>query len=819
VAGALGVLLLLAAAAWAIHAAAKALGRPIPNAALAGFLLVSVLPFPKPFVTDATPLPLDHLTFVMPWSVLGAGPPYNPYMNDVVTQIAPWTEAIRLAWKDGSWPWRDRWNGCGTPLAANSVSAAFFPVTLAVLLFPLWRGFTLAIAVKLLAAAAGMWLWARELRISASAAAFAAVAYALSFSFFPPWILYPQTGVFCLWPWMLFLVERSRDDAGRRRAVAALAAVFVLIVLAGHPESASLGALFTVLFLIGRRVQGELPDLPRIAGAMAVAAAIAVGLTAFLLLPSVLAIAASARLTAAATPYWQPHLSWLPHAPLWRGILPAFFPHTLGNATRSPTLEGGTGTFVEMAMGYAGILAWMAALMAFRPGSHRSRAEKCLWVVALLGFGEAVCLWPVAEVVAKLPAVRYVFPLRFNSWMALALPVIAGFELDRYVRDVREGRSRPRAVAAAAMALGLSGVGLYAYLFRLRRVTGGLRFQTWQLAVVLGVLALAVLLARVTWSRPEMFAPGLAVLCAAELLYQWHALNRTYPSSLYFPDTPMLTFLHRQPGAFRVAGKGYFLFPSTNVFARLEEVGTHDALERRDYMRFLDRTCGYPYDTYFKTLTNPDASALDFLNVRYVLAAAGSAAPGPRWREVYAGPDGTVFENGGVLARAFAPRRIRRVPAPPRGPWPVLEAARAFGPAFDEVTAATDWADAAWVLEDGGGEIPNGAVEIGDYAETTNAASFATRVSGTAAAYVVLSLVQDGGWSARDESGRLLPTALANGPFLAVRVEPETRRVLLTYRPPGLRIGSLVSAATLFVVIAGTLVRRAKTAGLGPSAL
>ena len=806
--GAIGVLILLAAAAWGIRGAARALGRPIPNAALAAFLLLSVLPYAKTYVSATTPLALDHVTFILPWSVLPHAAPYNPYMNDIVTQIAPWTEAIRLAWKESSWPWRDRWNGCGTPLAANSVSAAFFPVTFAVLLFPLWRGFTLAIAVKLFTAAAGMWLWARELRISASAAAFAAVGYALSFSFLPPWILYPQSGVFCLWPWMLFLIERSREDAGRRRAVVALGVVFVLTVLAGHPESAALGALFAALFLIGRRVQGGLPDLPRISGGIALAAAVAVGLTAFLLIPSVLVIAASARLTAASTPYWQPFLSAFPHWPQWRALFPAFFPHTLGNGILSPTVEGGPGTFGEMAMGYAGILSWMAALLVFRPGSSRPRTERSLWIVALIGFGESVCLWPVAEIVAHLPAYRYIFPLRFNAGMALALPVIAGFEIDRYVRDFHAGRSRPWAVAISAGVLGAAGVGLYVYLFGLRRAQGGLRFQTGQLALVLTVLGFAALLAFATRRQPELLATGLAVLCAAELLVQWRLLNRRYPISLYFPETPLLTFLHRQAGTFRVAGKQYELFPSTNVFARLEDIRTHDANERHDYMQFLDRTCGYPYDEgYFKTLRNVDAPALDFLNVRYLLAGQGSTAPGPRWREVYSGADGTVFENGHVLARAFAPRRARRVIGPPRRTWPVLDAASAFGPAFDELTAASDWSDTAWVLDGGVGEVPNPPVEVSEYEETTNAASFSTRASGSGPAYVVLSLVQDGGWTARDGSGRRLPTFLANGPFLAVRLDAGTRRVFLTYRPPGLDVGILVSAATLLAVVASTFLR------------
>jgi Bacterial membrane protein YfhO len=788
---ALAVLLLLVATAWGIGAAARALDRSIPGAALVGFVVLSLLPYPAAYFTKAT-----------------FAPPRNPYLNDIATQVLPWTEAVRLAFREGSLPWRDRWNGCGTPLAANSVSAAFFPVTLATMLFPLWRGFALAVAVKLLLAASGMWLWARELGASARAAAFAAVAFALSFSFLPPWILYPQSGVFCLWPWMLFLIERCRDRRGYARAVTGLTAVFVLIVLAGHPESAALGAVFAAALLAGRFAIGDLPKLPREARAIAVAATVAIGLTAFLLVPSVLAIGASARLAMAARPYWQPHLSLRPHGPFWAAILPAVFPHTLGNATWAPTVAGGTGTFTEMAMGYAGILCWLAALLVFRPGSPRPRAEKVLWAIALVGFGEAVCLWPIAEIFARLPLLRYVFPLRFNAWVALALPAIAALELDRYAHDVRDHRRAAVGLAAVAAALGTAAVGLYAYLIGLRRANGDLRAQTWQLAVVLAVLGLAGLVALVTRTRPETLVVALAILCTGELLYQWHGLHRVYDHALYYPETPLLRFLREQPGTFRVTGRGPALFPSSNVFARLEDVRTHDAVERRDYLEFLDRTCGYRSDEYFKTLGNLEAPALDFLNVRFLLAQAGTEAPGPRWRSVYEGADGRVFENATVLPRAFAPARIRRVEPPPAGVGPVLDAARAFGPAFADVAANADWRGTAWILAPGGGEAANPEVAVSDYSESTNAASFAARVAdGGSPAYVVLSLVQDGGWTARDENGRALPTFLANGPFLALRLEPGAHRAELTYRPPGLALGSAVSAATA-VLVAVAVVRR-----------
>jgi uncharacterized membrane protein YfhO len=58
-------------------------------------------------------------------------------------------------------------------------------------------------------------------------------------------------------------------------------------------------------------------------------------------------------------------------------------------------------------------------------------------------------------------------------------------------------------------------------------------------------------------------------------------------------------------------------------------------------------------------------------------------------------------------------------------------------------------------------------------------------------AYVVLSLVQDGGWSASSETGAKLPVLRANGPFLALRLPAGETRVRLRYRPPGAQAGAL----------------------------
>jgi uncharacterized membrane protein YfhO len=105
------------------------------------------------------------------------------------------------------------------------------------------------------------------------------------------------------------------------------------------------------------------------------------------------------------------------------------------------------------------------------------------------------------------------------------------------------------------------------------------------------------------------------------------------------------------------------------------------------------------------------------------------------------------------------------------------------------------------------GTVANGSAEVSDYRESFNDAAFDVKVPG-GDALLVASLVQDGGWSARDESGREIVTGLANGPFLALRLRGGSHRIFLKYSPPGLRTGLLISiasllAAAIFLGVAG----------------
>jgi hypothetical protein len=744
----------------AAAAVARLLKTSIPLRLLLLFFLLPLIFFAPVFFAGRTILPMDHLRLA-PWTT-GYAPPHNPYLNDVVTQFVPWAKAAREAWSEGSLPLRNRWNGCGTALAANGSSAAFSPLMLVSLLLPLAEGFALAAAAKLFVALAGTWLWLKSLRASDGAALFAALAFSFSLSM-TPWILFPQTALLCLWPWCLFAIEKLRDPELRRRAFWLLAGVFILWPLSGHIETAASGAAFAGLWLLARFVARDLPGARSVFPRALLAGAIALGSSAFSLLPQVHAIVASNRIALAQTPFWSASLSWLPHGPAWpNGLFTPFFPRTLGDGFRSPIIDGAIGSFPEMALAYFGIAGWAAALLILRPGP-RGVTPGTLLVPLVVGLGAAIGLWPFAELVSLLPGLNLMYPLRFFSWVALAGAGIAALELDRLVRDARANRKVLLVPAAIAAGLALFALAAFARFRGFHLATGGHLSQKRALAAALLFLAFFALLPalfafRRLAARRGFLAPALALLCAADLFYQGKRLYSFGRTEAPPKGGAMLSFLRSQPRPFRVAAEGTFLFPNTNILAGVEDIRTHDPVERRDYVEFLDSVAGYTPGDYFKWLRNLHAPALDSLNVRYLLTRPKFRSPGGRWVLVYEGSDGAVYENPDVRPRVFS---------------------------------------------------ADSRASVSAYTERTNSASFRASVAlGTGDSLLATSLVQDGGWSAIDGKGRRLRTTTANGPFLALSLPPGRHEVRLRYLPPGFGAGLMISLATLAALLAALLARR-----------
>jgi hypothetical protein len=752
---------------------------------------------------DKTHLPTDQ-TYLFRAPTAG---PRNPWLNDLSTQNLPWTEKVRLTWRAGGLPLRDRWNGCGTPLAGNGPAGAFSPLTLLAVALPIPRAFGLAAAWKLLAALAGMWLWLRELRVSGPAALFGAVSFGFSGSIVP-WILFPIAAAVAAWPWVFFGVERLRDEEGRPRTLVFLVATLAVWPLLGHIESVVSGVALLAVLLLTRWASGDLPDAPRVMKSAVLAGLAGAGLTAFALIPETFAILGSNRRVLASVPFYAPHFSVLPHGfswPLWRATV---FPNAFGNGIDKPMLAN-TAAFPEMALGYFGLAGWAAALLVLRPGSRRAGATAGLIAAIVLALCVSYGGWPFAEIEGRVPLLNLMFPLRFLSWVALAGSALAALELDRWCRD-SESAPRRTVLFAVLTALALALLVLDTE-HRYRTALGtapGLAGGMDSLRLALScaaAFALASLLALARSAAVRRALPYVLLpITAAELVLQGARLYEIGPSAAVFAGSPLSLFLRSRPAPSRVVGEGVEFFPASNVFANVEDVRTHDPTERRDYVEFLDATCGYPPAAYFKRISNLDAPALDFLNVRYLVSRKWRAAPGRKWRAVYGDSDGTVFENAGALPRVFAPIWVAGVPGTPP-PGRIENANRHFRSVWPQISQLADFRARAFVLGERSGERRNSQAEITDYVETGRRAAFRSRAAGETV--LVASLVQDGGWNARDESGERLPTSLANGPFLTVTVPAGDHRVFLVYTPPGWRVGLAVSLATA-ALLAGTALRK-----------
>ena len=740
-------LALYAAVAAAATLAARAVGRRIDPLPLAAAALLPFLLLGPGLLAGKAPMG-GNLAFLTVPGPTPPGPRRSAWLDDVARQVVPWHAAARRVWSEGALPLRNRWNGCGVPLADNGSSAAWSPFTLLSFLLPDLGALSFLGAVRLFLAFAGFWLWLTDLGVSSRAALFGATSFGLSPAM-TGWIFLFPTGALCLWPWVLFLAERTADAACRRRAVALLAAVLLLWPLSGHLETVVSASAFTALWLAARAAFGDAAHVRRLAAPMSLAALLALGLSAFTLLPQTLAIRDSNRAALVAQPFWTPILSARPHGPGWRGgVFTAVLPRFFGDKIEIPIVPGAAGAFPEMAQGYAGLAAIAAAILFVVPGRRRPPAATALLVPLAFGLAAAVGLWPFAEIVSALPLLRFMFPLRYLVWFVFAVTAVAAFAVDRL-----EDFARPKlATGAVAAAAAIGGIGLLAWrsergVYAAFRALAAQRREFRGAALTLAVVLALLLLAAIAKTRATWFPLALSVVAAWELVSRGSALYRWESPKRLFVSTPLVEFLRAQPGAFRFVGEGATLFPNVGAVAGLEDVRVHDPVERREYVAFLDAAAGYPPAEYYKSLRNLDAPVLDRLNVRYFVAGPGRPPPSAKWMRVYAGVDGTVFENARTQPRVFG----------------------------------------------------EGAT-ISDYREKGNRVSF--RVAASAPALVQTSLADPGGaWRARDETGATLPTSRANGPLLAVRVPAGAHALRLDYAPPGFRPGAAVTVATLFAAI------------------
>lgn len=388
---------------------------------------------------------------------------------------------------------------------------------------------------------------------------------------------------------------------------------------------------------------------------------------------------------------------------------------------------------------YAGALALPLAAAGLGR-LRRSRAWTAVGLLGAVSFLVAFHLPGLWDVVIRLPVLERVAQHRLLFGVELALALLAAAGLDRLL----QGRGRGLLIGSGGVVVLL---GLAWVLFAEDWLREGL--ATSQLLWTLGVASLAGLAAAAVMLLPPRRRGLLAVLVpallAVDLLHAHGNLLGALAREDHYPRTGAVEFLQGRPG--RVAGVGRSLTPNAATVYGLYDLRGDDPLKLARFERLYSRLAP-SHPVYFLPVNRWDGDLLDRLAVRWVVGAPGAVPPKPGWRLAYDGSDARVWARPGALEMIRGQGADFQVEAREAGVWELL----VFAEAPSRLEIVETW-DPGWR-----GRLDGEPVAVETWEPVPGAA------------------------------------------LLAVDVPPGRHRLRLTYRPPGLALGGLLSWVSLVLL-------------------
>jgi hypothetical protein len=573
--------------------------------------------------TSKLPVPVDEIAVGYPFrGVFGEVKPRNSLTNDTVKLFLPWMQVAREQLFRFQLPLWNPYSFSGYPLLGNGESAPFSPLFLATLFVPLPKQIVAMAGLKIFLALLFGYLFAKRFWISDAASCFAATAFAWSV-FQTVFLYYSTTAVTALLPATLFAFFYALDVGGRRSVV--LVAIVVGSLLAnGHPESvlhiaiASAGLLLIELALRRDWRRFLIPVWGSLLG---------LALSAPTWIPVLEQVLLSTRL--AELRRIGGHPAMYPLTAVWAMVSPNGF----GNPVRQ-----NWSWFLNyslVAASYVGLV--VLALVATALVSRWTPLGERLWTVW------AVVLWlialgwtPIGAALNRVPP----FTITANDKLRFAALFIAAVVSATCLDRLRERRSW----LLPLFAVPLCALSLYVY----RAKTALLRPA--DLASVVAVVI--VVLVALTVPRRVGLTAFLAL--AVELFLLNHGFNALVDAKYDRPELPIIRALKQiapnEP--YRIAGFDWMLIPNMSAQYGLEDIRGSDPMSFAAYTELLKPIVVDDPSIDLDRVINVEPALLDELNVRYLLAAPG-AAFGGRWRQVYSGADGTLFENQAWRSRFY----------------------------------------------------------------------------------------------------------------------------------------------------------------------
>jgi hypothetical protein len=755
--------------------------QPISTAAMLVLVLLPVLFTGRALLTAKVYAPIDLPYGSEPLGdykrEFGVEQSYNGALSDLYTQMIPWQRAVRFAREQNAPPLLNPFLLNGSILAANAQAAPYDPFNVVAYLLPLDQALTFGAAMTFFLAVLFTFAFARALGISewASLIASAGFAFCGILTFFVGW---PLGRAWACMP-LVFLGVRRVVREQTLRAAAILTAGFVLVIVAGHPESVlhivASGAAYGVFELIVHRERRGR------AIALAVASgAIALALTAISLMPFA-AASPHTREFKMRTQIFAPAEFDTSAEIVSRRAGIALFPYFGG----PPWRQSPTAAWDPQAARVGSIvlaLALAAMLLA------RRRREMWFFIgLFAVCFVAAIDGWPVAHLLHEIPLFDMALNERLAFTAAFALAILAALAADTLAGALPRKRTAIY-IAAFTVLLGVAN-----YFVGRHQIASGVDAALVRELALAELIPLA-LVALLFVFRTRYVVPAILTLVLVQRVMEDGGIYPAISRKAFYPEVPILAELQRRKAAeppFRIAGLHYALVPDTAALYDLEDARGYEAMTFRRLSETYPLWC-VSQPVSFNIIGDPGRPFLSFLNIRYAIGSL-DAQPNDQWRLVLEDRQSRLLENTHVLPRAFVPPRIRYE----RDDTAVLTG----------MWSETDFSQRAWVLAP---EYPPHEIANGPGTISMNGAGLDYDLTATMEndGWVVVSNAMWPGWRAYIDGKRVEPR-FTNHAFLGVFVPKGVHRVQLLFRPEAYTRGRNISVATLVLLALSAMTRAA----------
>jgi hypothetical protein len=737
------------------------------------------------------------------------------FFRDVSLNHQPVREYVTAVLRSGGFPLWNPYLSGGMPLAANPNYLVLHPISLLFFVLPFSAAFAASILLQVLLAGAGMLLWGREEKLRDEAALAGAFVYAFSGGMAS---LGSLQNLLSSWAWVplaLFASARYRNRGGRG-ALLAFGLCLSVPIFAGDPL-----AFATAVFAAGVLGLGPAAGegTRRLLRGLLAGAVVAIGLAAIQILPARELIAQSSRVEG--IPYPDASLWAIPPARLAETAIPRIYGDP--TALRPESYWGGMvfeKGYPFLLSVYLGPVGWVLALAAL--GRGRDPRPPILWggaaLAAIVALGSAGGIYPILYRFAPLVStLRY--PSRFLLPAFLMVSCLAALGADALLREREEGgAARGFWIALAASVLLvvaplplvlsaelqrgflLRGIGLPGSLGSevLRSIGVSVGRECLRTVMIAGGVLLILLAARRARAGTP-FPLLLAAVLATDLVEANRGVNPTAPGSFYRIRPPLLDLP-------RAGAQGYRVYveprpPGFAVLARTDscvwgyewdQISLRVAVPIRHRVPMAyDRSTDLLSPRIVNDLSR-ELHDLDPPRVRRLceLASVGTLMT---YRVL---DDPGILSAGEIAGRTSVPLRFYRTAHPLPRAYLVGAARPAPGPALLDLTDSGFDPRREIYLE--GIDSPTGLPGPAGVAtiERDEPERVVVRAVADSPGWLVLTDNHYPGWNARVDG---VPATIlrANHLFRAVRLEPGEHRVEFRYRPVPLRVGALISGATL----------------------